>query len=42
MSHDNSNAPFRQTYLGYEEMTALLHRWAETWPDLARVQSLPE
>jgi hypothetical protein len=40
MTSETSDAPYRQTYLSYDEITAILHRWAETWPDLARVTSL--
>jgi len=34
------NTEFRNRYLTYEELTATLRHWAETWPDLARLESL--
>ena len=31
---------FRNTYLGYEDLTATLQDWVERYPDIARLQSL--
>ncbi len=40
MNKDTAGDSFRQTYLSYEELTAVLHHWADTWPELARLESL--